>query len=280
MYPDLANAVNAAPGAGSGAWVFSVYTQLVASTPADFYPNIAHILLQAIPQTAGTKRFVYEVEFATGAAGSEVTFARFSDAVMAAITNVDVNDNINFGRSFPVGPTLIPSGARIAFRIRCELADTAVKMNVTTYLQGYDGPAPPGSDPTYPLDEHLGGASSPHLLATPTGSTLSLGGASFGIGYGSWVEVIASAAADLLVWGLEGYLSVGAANASRHVQFGIGAAGSEVPHALLGLPGKLAIGVGQYELRRPLLVRAGERLAVRSTGGVTAWNIQVLYEEL
>lgn len=280
LYPRLANAASLV-NTGLAAWTWSIYFQLVAaaSMGADFYAHAVHQRLNARPIVTSQLKFAYEVELATGAAGAEVTFARYSDAMAARIVTVGVNDNLVAGRTVPVGPTLIPSGTRISARIRCELADTSVEIQNTIYLAGYDG-TPPASDPTYPLDEHLGGANSPHVLSTPSGSLLTLAGGAFPT-YGAWLEVIASAAVDTLIWGLQGHgPNSGVLNASRHIQFGIGAAGSEVVYAQLGFPGGTALGCGQYALRRPLLLLAGERLAIRATGQAVNMSAQVLTEEL
>lgn len=279
LYPALAAPVSASTQ-NVAAWTFTAYTQVVAAVAADFFPAMAYLRIQGIPQASGAAHMFFEVEIATGAAGSEVLHSRFSNVVIAAITNFNANDSLTFGFSVPLGPTLIPSGTRVAFRIRCSVSGSTVGFVVAhLYAGGYESLAP-DSDPTYPLDEHLRGANSPGLLATPTGSTLSVPRASFP-DYAAWTEVWAAAAADSLVWGLAANLQSGVTNTGRHVQLGIGAAGSEVAYELIGVPVAVAVGAGLYFLRRPLLVLSGERLALRSSGGGAGSLLtQTLYEEL
>lgn len=281
LYPRLATCTALTNNVGLAAWTYPAnYTQIVASTTADFYPNMIHDLVFLQPQTGGTQRVFVEVEIGTGTAGAEVVIARYSLAFGVAITTFNANDNIQIGQSTPMGPTLIPSGTRIAAHARLSVVDTAMNSSVSLYIAGHDTVAPP-SDPTYPLDLHLNGAATPMLLATPTGSTLTLVSAAFPT-YATPTEVwtAASCTEDRLVWGLQGYLNAGVSNGNRQVQFGVGAAASEVWYAQLGMPGRAAVGMGRYTFRRPFLVRSGERLAMKGTGINANWVVQVLYEVL
>ena len=273
LYPDLTGNSLAIPGAA--AWAFGAYVQLSAATAADYYPSVIHSMVVAQVIATGVNHALVEVEIATGASGLEVTYAQYSLGL--AFNTTVANPLLVTGWTYPCGPTLIPSGTRIVYRVRISVAATMLGLEVCLYLGGHD--APPASDLTYALDPYLLGANTPHLLVTPVGSALAVPSTGYP-NYAAWQQVFASAPFDLLVWGTSYALQAGLTSQGKHFQFGIGAAGSEVPYALIGLPSRFNTQAGVQWLRRPLLVRAGERLAVRASGGTRTTDHQIMYEEL
>ena len=262
------------------AWNWTAYSQLVASTSADFWPVAFHLNVIGAPQAAGIARVFAEIELATGAAGSEVPFATIPYAFDANIgTSTPGTDLLGTGFEWPLPPAKINSGTRIAMRSRISVADTVMKLYAAGYLAGYEGAAP-SSDLRYPLDQHLRGDFPSELKQTPAGSSLSVPTTGFPT-FGAWTEVIASAAADLLVWGIAYTEDASGTNSSRKVQLGIGASGSEVAYTQVGFPHAVTVlGSGVQRLRRPLLVYSGERLAVRQSGGGNTSQMKFMYEEL
>lgn len=279
LYPRLANAISIT-NAGLLPWTWSAYNQLVAATVADYYPVMAYMRTLVQPQTAGAKHFFYELEIATGAAGVEILHDRFSDALQAGVTNPDPNDVFIYGRSFPLGPTLIPAGTRIAARIQCQLDAALVLLTSRLYVAGYDTVSP-ACNTLYNLDDVLNGLGNPQIYNDPTAATLSIAASPYPA-YGAWTAIptLSPAPKDALVYGTAMRWNAGIANSDRHVQFGIGVAGAQQPYAQLGTPITSALGAGQYLLHRPLLVLAGEFAWMRQAGGGFATLHQPLLSDL
>ena len=276
LYPTLANA--RALSAGAAAWAFGAYSQCSAAVAADYYPHGVHLSIQASPNlTVATPVFV-EVEVATGAAGAEVPYGTVCLVFTTSLFVADSAPFLNFGLTLPLGPTLVPSGTRLAARCRQSQTQANVGTTVRIYVTGHHTPVP-ASDATYGLDSYLGGSYAAGSIVTPAGATLAVPTLAYP-NYGAWTQVIASAARDSLVRGVSYDQGAAATNLGRHMQFGIGAAGAEVPYSLIGLPAGSTTGCGIQLLRRPLLLLAGERLAVRQSGGGLTNNHQFLYEDL
>jgi hypothetical protein len=261
------------------AWSWSSYVELDSGLAAPFIPNLAQIQFELRNNSYGNSESIAEVEVATGGAGSEVPYGRFMHAAMIML-GLATFPRVYFGQTYPCGPTLIPAGTRVAARIRHSLDTSVARLNVGIYLLGYDGGTPAAYAP-YDFRAHLAGVHGAQSLSAPTGGTLSVTpGTPFGT-YGDWVQVIASAPADLLVWGLTTANIYAGSNQSAYFHFGTGGAGSEQVRALLATPCYRAAG-GLYRLARPLLVKKGERLAVRATMSANNFGhkVQVFYEEV
>jgi hypothetical protein len=276
LYPSLAGNPILTPGAA--AWTWGSWAVLSASLASDYLPHGLHLTYLAVPYGVTLSPFRWEIEIATGTDGNEVTYATVADTALCVTSPVPDLLLICFGNTLPLGVTLIPSGTRVVARVRKSVADATATLKAGVYLTGHDSPAG-ASDLTYPLDDHLDGSHTSTSKVTPAGSTLAPVLAAYP-SYGAWLEVIASAANDLLVHGTAFSTPFSVANAGHHLQFGIGAGGSESPYALVGCPrAGVASGNGVMRLRRPLLVLAGERLSIRASGGGAATLHQVLYEE-
>jgi len=278
LYPDLA--INSRLVPAAAAYAFGAYAQLSAAAAADYLPYAAHLGLEATISAPLAAPHIFEIEIATGAAGQEVLHSRLVAALAFNLAVSDVILNISTGLTLPLGVTQIPSGTRIAARCRASNANPPAASDVGIYLAGFDAPSP-DSDLTYPLDAHLDNADTSQSLIAPWGSVNTLTSAAYPT-YGTWQQVIAPAPSDLLVHGVTYGIQVAAGINGFHLQFGLGAAGSEVPYALLGLPDHaIPVGCGTQLLRRPLLVLAGEDLSVRGAcNAVRTLDYQVLYEQI
>lgn len=277
LYPR--GAVSANMGISALAWTFGSYATLTASAAADFFPCSAYLFILLRPRSTVFSATQFEVEIATGAVGAEVLYGRFSGSFVGAVSVDGVENLLSLSATFPLGPAKIPSGTRVVCRIRKSRANADVVFSGSRlYIAGYDTSVP-ASDTTYTLDSYLGGTPSGiDSQVTPLASTLSVPAAAYPT-YGAWTEVIASAPRDLLVWGNSVSDASSGLNGGMHVQFGIGAAGAEVAYSQIGNPAHSGVSAGIYTLRRPLLVLAGERLAVRQSGA-NATNMQIMYEDL
>lgn len=279
LYPTLANSTPASPGAT--AWTYGAYGVLSSGVANDYYPSALHVTFTLqFPIAAGTVLGGFlEIEVATGPSGSEVEIARFTQALNTLFAGTLTSAFIQTGFTFHMGPALISAGTRVVARVRTSLPTSIVNAGIVLYLSGHEAPVPP-SDLTYPLDGHLAGDNVAHTRVTPLASVLTLGVTVYPA-YTAWKEIIASAPNDLLVRGVSHVQLFSLGIEGKHIQFGIGAAGSEVAHSLVGCPALFPLGAGFQELRRPLLVLSGERLSFRSAGNGNPNNeYQVLYVDV
>lgn len=255
------------------AWNWSAYSQLIASTPAEFIPHGLHLKIKAAPQVAGLVSITYEYELATGAAAAEVLYSRHT----GALVGLTAGALIATGLTWPLGPTIIPSGTRVSARVRISLVATSMLLAIGTYIVGYDQFSPVAYSP-YQLSPYLNGVNTAQLLITPSGSTLAITPGARPA-YGSWVQIFATAPEDLLVWG-SSRVENNFLDRSFVMELGTGAGGSEVARARIGFPsGSVVMNAGVQWLRRPLLVKKGERLVARSSGVAAPVQHQFFYVE-
>lgn len=262
------------------AWTWpAAYTQLVAATVTDFVPHILHATWKLNMLVAALTGVQVEYEIATGAAGAEVPFARYTWGFYGTIINpgAGTQSEIHGGDTFPMGPTLIPSGTRIAARVRISQAVGTAISEVDAYIGGYDGGAAPASYDPYSLRAHLCGVHRSLMQLTPTGATIGIGGAAFP-GYGAPVQVLAAAPKDLLVWGASKVGPAAGLAIHTYMELMTGAAGFEIPRARIAFPGCTSGSPGVQQLYRPVLVRAGERLSARTTGSAGVSQYMFFYE--
>lgn len=281
FYPRNANAVSFSTAGAAWAWPAN-YTQVVAaaSMTANFIPHALHLLLFAQPKSNQFLRAFYELELAKGEAGSEVALASCAGNIVATVADfVGGSTIIGTGFTLPIAPDLVPSGTRLAVRARVSLADTDMTMNFRAYVAGYDADAP-AADTTYPLDAHLDGTHNAIQKLTPSGSTTDVtAGASWA--FGSWVQFIASAANPLLLLGVVAGDSTSTSQNGHYLQFGIGAQGAEAAYGAVAVPGRALLNGDIQLLRRPILVQAGERVALRAAStAAVAIPHQLIYAEL
>ena len=280
LYPHLASSGLLIPGAA--AYAFGNYTQLSAAASADYLPQYAHLGFRLAVIITFTGSHLFQVEIATGAANQEALHSRLVAAFACSFTQPDgVTPGVGTGFTLPLGVTQIPSGTRIAARVRTSNPNTTVASHVGLYVAGFDAPSP-DSDLTYPLAGHLNNDDTSQSLVTPYGAVNTITAHAYP-NYSAWQEVIAAAPSDLLVHGVAYALQFIAGITGTHFQLGIGSANNEVPYEVLGLPDcPNFMGAGVQTLRRPLLVLSGERLAVRaaSTGATVTIAYHVLYEQI
>jgi hypothetical protein len=149
----------------------------------------------------------YEIDLATGGAGSESVIATVRDQSYG-ITNSEPF-------FVPLGvPIAVASGTRLAARLRSSPGSTSAFLA----LWYFEGPLGAGVSSS--------GLTTQALRVAPSASTVTptigTGGA-----YGDWVEVITTAAADLALAGF----SAAAEGHPYDIQIGVGADGAEVPIA-------------------------------------------------
>jgi hypothetical protein len=258
------------------------YTELVAATTTPFVPVSLHLVMRFDCGVASPVPVMIEIEVATGVAGSEVLIGRITEALLAYQYIVGNSTGIKMSRSYPLSPILIPSGARIAARVRLSATDSSAHVKTACYLSGYDGGNVPVMYPVYLLRRHLSGVEGGVSKTAPMGAPVSLTPGSFPA-YGSYVEVWAAAAQDCIIHGATRRSISTGSDYCLYLRFATGAAASEQPRAVLPFP-ELGLGglpaVGTQLLRIPFVVRKGERLAIAATGTAVATAFEVLYEEL
>lgn len=281
-YPRLAAPAGCSLNIAS--WVWSAYSEVVASTPTDFVASYLHYNIVPIITVAGAgalRSLNGEIELAIGAAGSEVAFATVPYAMAMYELNPGTSTQtfLGAGWAVPIAPKFIPSGSRIAVRTRKNLSNTLVQGHLRVYVVGYDGGKAPAGIPTYTLRGQQTGIQKGQSYVTPAGSTLTvIPGAN---AWGSWTEIISSADKELLIMGA----AVTPVNtAVLHwgiMEFGTGPAGSEVTRARLWFPSVYYCNAHFQLMHRPLLIKPGERVAVRMWSEATAnqFNCQFLYEK-
>lgn len=281
MYPRDASA-SALTISDATPWTWESYAQIVASTSEDFVPTHAFITYRVTMLTSTQQSFTVEYEIAIGAATSEAPFASFIFQSEKFIQNPGVGTQAiaAVGVTGRIGPTLIPSGTRIAHRGRISLADSDANTIVGVYLAGYQGGKIPSFYSPYSHRAHLMGIHKAQSKNTPSGSSLAITESSFASGYGAWAEVIASADSDLLITGISKSLAT-IAGKSHYFEIGVGAATSEVPIGRMGIPGVIVANSNQQWFPYPLFVKKGERVAIRSKSTDTiATQVNVNYEEV
>ena len=279
LYPR--NNENAFVVAAATAWAWGAWAEIVAaaSMSAAFVPIGAHYLFRSVILATGQIAFAIELEFGTGAAGARHAFALGANNAIAG-----ANPNIFASATLPVGPTIIPSGTRIAARSRKSIVTTGgASLVVGTYLTGYDNAKAPVGYAPYARRAHLLGVHRAQTITTPSGSLLAAtSGAAWGT-YGAWVTVIDPAPSDLIVWGASRYSRPGnGGNLGFYMEFGSGpTGGTPQPRARMAFPGATNGQPGAQWLIYPVFVRKGDKFAVRVTaGGALTDDFMIFYEEV
>ncbi len=278
-YPNNANGASAVAGA-SYAW--SAWTQLTASL-ADHLILTGLSTFILINATATPISGIIEFEVGVGAAGSEQPIARAATAIGYSASGTLDTKNVMKGEILDVQPTRIAAGARVAVRATSNFATAATFITAAKlygYAAGTFDPIDPIGDPDLYLQaRHVpGGAAVVPSLANATVTT----GASLWT-FGSWAQIVAAAAAPLLVTGVAtGGTSIGG---GFDLEIGTGSAGNEVSRALVPICGRDLTpgpGYGLFRLARPLFVKDGERIAARARGrpASTGFDLVLQTQEL
>jgi hypothetical protein len=272
-YPRNANCSIVTSAGAAWAWPAHM-TQIVASTSEGFVPHELNLCVGFTALVSGAQHIWLEYELGVGAADAEVVIARYTEPLMNGmiLPGAGTQNLAAFGRTVPIGPKEIPAGSRLAHRIRCSLIDTAVIVSAGVYVTGYAGGGVPLTYTPYRLRPWLAGVHRATSDISRLGNTYTtVTPASFAGGvYGNWVEDTAVAPSDLIIGGVAYWLDGDLANqASMYLQIGTGAAPDEVPRrvvhcAELGAYKHLGI----QQMRYPVFVKKGERVALRGMGGL------------
>jgi len=273
------DAASAAVNVGAS-WAWGSWFQVVASCPNDFV-LVGIMAYEIVSSTATPNVVIYQLEIGTGAAASESTIAAVGSGILAtssgsAETKNTIHDTMHF-----VTPTFIPSGTRIAARATSSVASGFL---MAVMLMGYDARdyAQMLRQPRH--DRYLRGRQGRAAAVYPSAGVTTVSSLASVWGYGSWVEFDASAEYPLLVKGIVS----GHTDSSLHAVFdvGVGAASSEVTHLRLPFASRQVFpgpGLGISYAYRPMLVRPGERTAVRvkdSSSLVKNYSVMLLVDEV
>lgn len=255
--PGAANGVTVTPSGSS--WVAGAYVEVVASTSAAWLLAGVGISPSSAFESFGNG---FEIDVAVGAAGSESVIGTFRGAIFGTA---------GIGRGLLLSPILIdavPSGSRVAVRVRESSGNTGT-YNVTVHY--YEQPAT-GSLPS----------TAQPLLALPSASpTSSLSSSGTAWANGSYVEIAASLATDIVIVGLVyGDVNNGA---TYEIDLATGGSGSE---SVIATVRDMSHGITNGEpffvpLGVPISVVSGSRLAarLRSSPGSTSAFLALWYFE-
>lgn len=204
------------------------WVQLIAATAENLVLFGAHHRSSRIYTATPAPVVGYiETQLAVGAAGFEIPFA--SIGLVATLWVVVGNPNPVLGhvqQDNAYGPVGIPAGSRLAFRSR------------TNHFQSFDVGVVPYGYPaaSFPAIERIldtltfyqgGYTGADGSLTVPTNTYASLQAGAPAWTWGAWVEVLPSAAHDILLSEID-FAQGGFSNGAQ-IQIGVGAAGSEVP---------------------------------------------------
>lgn len=278
--PDGASPAAQNPGVS---WAWSTWAQMTAGLS---YPLLlTHLSVSATFYYTAAVSSTFEpvqIQIGTGAAGSETGIGEIGTSFFVLLSGTTPSVYLQTSSNFPVTPTIIPANTRIA--IRSTERYSAVLFALSYYLYGYN--ATKYSLPLYfrdltQIEQLLKGLRTKKARITPLAgvSPYIISGAGAWV-LGSWVQIIASADKDLLVTGLV-HTPTTVSRWSQY-QIGVGAVGSEQAMSTIGISGGTGSGVGAYYLPRPLLVKKGESVSVRSkSSGSSIYSyVNLLYNEL
>jgi len=292
-YPRGANPGDQKIGVGTtintAAWTWTAYAVISNSgasvvTTTDFVASAVAINLvpQVVVAGGGVLQALNgEIELATGAAGSEVAFATIPWAMAAFVSVPGTSTNAYFGigRLYPLAPKFIPTGTRVVMRARQSIVNTQVTTFVRLHLIGYDGGAAPAGVSTYTLRGQQTGIQKGTSYVTPAGSTLLL--TPIMNGWGAWTQVVAATTGENLFMGVATSPAVTQISLWHVMEIGTGAAAAEVVRARVWFPGVYYCNAHFELMPQPLLIKPGERVAVRVWSSVAAFtlNCQFLLEQ-
>lgn len=272
-FPNNDNGVATTPG---NSWTYSAWAQLTASLATDLILTGVYVY-KLISATATPIVEKVQLSIGTGGAGSETTIAVVTTAIGYTSSAAVETKSIIIGEFLPIMPTRIDSGTRVAIR-STKSGTGAFGLNVK--IVGYPANSfPPILQPPTPEQwlstmEKAGGSTvqpSAGVVTLQTGGTLWT--------YGAWTQIVASAAADLIITGITAGDVV--VSGGFDMEIGTGAASSEVSHGLLCVVGRTFFpgpGNGYWALSRPIFVKAGERIAGRIRGRPVSQNYDIILQ--
>ena len=267
----------------AGSWSWSAYAEITSGESFEFVLTGIQVLVIGNPKgSAVITHVLNQLEIATGAAGAEVTIEAAGLGWIGFIVTADSN-LVSTSTSFPISPKVIPASTRLSVRATQNVAITgsggsATEMYFT--LVGYTQKLPK-LYPIYSNSSRLKGLYNGISKVAPVASSTSVTADSPAGTYGAWVQFIAAADSDLLIWGVAAIKQFGASASSVIFQIGTGAAGLEIVRGAIPIPRRSAVGSGWSQTNIPIFVKTGERVALRATGGVDhVMDVNLYYEEL
>lgn len=251
-WPDGADGVSIAPSGSS--WTFGTWVTVQAAAAADSL--LTGIVLRT---SASNANLEIEVQIGVGAVSSESAIATFHGTQLGQAFTRDYND-VQWSLAIPVD--LIPSGARVAARVRVSTTSTDAYRVKATYYES-------------PITGNLDTSDQP-FRCEPFGASLVLTTASATPWtYGSWVELVASTATAQVIEGV--HLFTGS-NPQFEVQLGIGAAAAESPVAFFRSAAGNTGAWGYKPEMLPLdVIGAGVRVSARSRANAALQQVRVGY---
>lgn len=234
--PAAANSVTCTPS--GTAWTFGAYVTNVSAVAVDtLIIGISALVLEGFSNAAS-----WEIELATGAAGSEVTIATFCGS------SINADNAYQHHLTLPL-PIKVPAGSRIASRIRKSTGDTHTgQIDLITVPTSYTGTL-------YPTTTKID--------CVPYGSAATVTCGASAWTNGAVTVLSASMPTDAVIFALKCGPTLLGWPGEFELDLMTGASGSEVP-----ISGIRDVHAGQDEpgwadLPAPVFVAAGTRLSVR-----------------
>ena len=256
--PSAANGVTVTPPGIADGW--STWVEISASAPTDM--RVATLV--AFPPRVGfvLTRGWYEVELGVGASAGAATAIAAARGFMGNNNggDSDASDLLHLA----VAADVVTAGDHLWVRLRQSSTDTSVWRIAMQYW-------------ALPMNGNVPGATV-GPVNVPSGSRLTVTSGAANV-YGAWVQVDAATAVE---WALGNVVCIGPREVLWQLEFGIGAAASEVPIGSVrsyatwfAFSDAFQGGPWNILLRPTLAVPAGSRLAVRirSSGGVAAFGL-------
>lgn len=251
-YPSAASSVSITPS--GTAWVNSAWVQLVASTA-----NAITIIAVTVDTGVAAQ---FEIDIGKGTAGSETVVGTLCGSA----------ESVTVGAPcvlyFPIPISNIPSGTRVAVRLRKATGSTVAWAAALQYL---DSATPTGITVTAQPSKVLPSAAAGAVITPAATAWVS----------SAWAQITASTAA---AWVLAAATASLAAAQPFEFDIGVGTAGSEVVVTTLRGYVETQVGMPMVLLLEPVLdnIASGVRVAVRMRKpgtAVTTWNCKLTYYE-
>jgi hypothetical protein len=270
LVPDNTGApyVQAGTAGTWGSWV-----QATPALPSDFALCAAHVaeeffIINALGWTPGH----YHYQVGKGAAGAETPVAQ-SSAVLAFNLWDTATVVLLSGRTLWFEPQLIPAATRLAIRA---WGTSASALRLRTRLVGYKASDYEETSPLHrPARRYMRGLEAPAqgtLCWPTTGTTTVPSGSSWT--FGPWQQFIASAPNDVLVTGVVCVNNF--ASPEGMAEIGVGPAPNEVPGGYVALNTWTLGPTSESHLPRPMFIKRGERVTVRTKSSGAARNFEIV----
>jgi len=267
-------------GAG-GSWAFGSWIQIIASIANDFVLTQVQ-LYEVATFTSGPLLALLQMEIGVGAAASESAIATIASGLGGASDGTTENKTLFTNKTHFVAPTFIAAGSRVAQRAATNLTGGVVGG---IKLVGYDARdfetlrRQPRNERF--LRSYL--TTSQGADVDPTLGVNTVSSAASAWGLGSWVEFVATASKPRLVKGV--IASTTSASVHPTFEIGTGAGGSEITRGRVPLTGRAGLppAPGVAYFYRPVLVKPGERIAVRvkdNSGAAISYSVMLLTDEV